>query len=76
MQHNIFYAEILVHFAIITRKLGLLVDSERVCAFVDRFRDRNSKCRLIEVGVWGGTPRGKGVWGQSPQRLAIFIIFQ
>jgi len=61
--------------AIITRKLGLLVDSERVCAFVSRCREKNSKCRLTEVGVWERSPQSPKARAPPPAFGDFYIFF-
>jgi len=66
MQHNFFYAESLVHSRNNYNKIRTLVDSERVCSFVGRYRKKNLKCKLIEVEVWGRSlqpPEARGSRG-------------
>jgi len=75
MQHNFFFAESLEH-SCYNYKVFWLIPKESVRA--GKCREKNSQCKMTGVGVWGGAPAtgGKGIWGQSPQRLVIFIIFE
>jgi len=46
--------------------------------FCGRCKEKNLQCRMNWYGGLRAEPPatgGKGVWGQSPQRLAIFTIF-
>jgi len=77
MQHNFFYAESLMHSRYTYKKIGLLVDSERVCAFVGRCREKNLKCRLTELGSGDGAPsrRKQGGLGAEPPAFGDFYNF-
>jgi len=46
-----FYAESLVHSRYNYKKISCMVDSERVCDFVGRCREKKSQCRMTDVGV-------------------------
>jgi len=77
MQHNCFYAESLVHSRYNYRNISFFGWFTKSYCFVDRCRE-NSQCRMTDAGVWETEPPaagGKGIWGESPQRLAIFTIF-
>jgi len=44
---DFFYTENLVHSRYYYKKIGLLVDSERVCDLLEN----NTQCRMTDVGV-------------------------
>jgi len=52
-----------------------LVDSERVYAFVGRHKKMNSKCSLIEGGIWGRCPQPPEAKGSGAPALRDFYNF-
>jgi len=57
-------------YTVNTRKEGYLAESERVCAcaFMGRCREKNSQCRMTDVGVWRCSPQTPAAVAPSRRR--------
>jgi len=68
-----------VHSRYINKKIRSFVDSERTCAFVGRYRRKNSQCRMTDVGVWERSPQppeaNVGSEAGAPHAVAILQLF-
>jgi len=79
-QHSIFYTDSLMHSTrYYYKKIRSFGWFWKSMCFVGRCRDKNSQCRMTDVGVWERNPQppagGKRVFAQSLQSWRFLQFF-